>query len=123
MRREGVRIQYYVSGASSFEEAVQGILRLTRETAEQRPGVPRELVVEIEGHRNSVGGYDRDMEELQLRFLFSWFIPYLTRVVTPLGPLVNPDKQREDLPDILVLGEVEGPGGVHQITGRGKSQF
>ena len=43
-----------------------------------------------------------DFYELQQEFMFSVLAPFLTGLVTPLtGALVNPERQRNDLPDRL----------------------
>jgi len=67
-------------------------------------GKPRHLYLDIEGHRNEAGGFDRDALELQKEFLIDFFMHWLTEVHMSLGAYRN-GHQREDLPDRLNIFE------------------
>ena len=58
------------------------------------PEVGRELIIEIEGHRNSEGGYDRDMFELQLKFLPKCILPFVHVLHMPLISIQNQKEQK-----------------------------
>ena len=55
-------------------------------------------------HRGPNHGFDDDFIEFQQEFLFSAMAPFLTALDAPLtGPLLNPEPQRNDVPDELVI--------------------
>ena len=57
------------------------------------------------GHEGDAAGFDPDFYEFQQDFLFSTVAPFVTALETPLtGALVNPDPQRNDVPDRLNIG-------------------
>ena len=52
----------------------------------------------------------RDFYEFQQEFWFSTVAPFVTAFETPMtGPLVNPDRQRNDVPDALRIGGDDRP--------------
>ena len=60
--------------------------------------------MDIEGHRNDEGGYNRDMFELQRDFLLGFLMPYLTECSVPLiGKVRNRSPQRNDVPERLEI--------------------
>jgi hypothetical protein len=76
------------------------LLELVRYTEEKLAGKPRFLYLDIEGHRNDEGGYDRDRFELQRDFLLGFLMPYLTECSVPLVDKVrNNFPQRNDVPE------------------------
>ncbi|WP_049806818.1 hypothetical protein [Pseudofrankia inefficax] len=76
------------------------LLELVRKAAEAQPGVRRGLFLDIEGHRNSAGGYDHDMMELQTGFILGYLAPWLSEIHLPLlkGKKAVCPGQREDVP-------------------------
>ena len=99
-----VSIRHVVRAEESFEEAAQAVFGMIREAQSRYPDWPRVLYLDIEGHRGSDAGFDDDFVEFQQELLFSTIAPFLTAFETPLtGGLVNPDPQRNDPPDELVI--------------------
>lgn len=102
-----VSVYHVVGPNDTFEDAARSVFDLIREAQTAYPGWPRILYLDIEGHRGRSLGFDEDFVEFQQELLFSAMAPFLTAFETPLtGGLVNPDPQRDDLPDELV---VRGP--------------
>jgi len=64
----------------------------------------------VAGHEGDAAGFDPDMYEFQQDFWFSAVAPFVQAFETPLtGGLVNPDRQRDDVPDRLNIGEDTRP--------------
>ena len=102
-----VSVYHVVASESTFEEATQAAFALLKEAQEKFPDWPRVFYLDINGHIDEEGRFEEDFVELQQEFLFSVLAPFVTGLETPLtGPLLNPDPQRNDLPDTLA---VEGP--------------
>lgn len=97
---------YHVVGAEdSFEMAVQDLFGLLREAQERFPDWPRAFYVDITGHIDELGRFDEDFVELQQEFFFSTIAPFVAALELPLtGPLANPQPQRNDIPDQLLIG-------------------
>ena len=96
---------YHVVGAEDdFFGAAQAVFGLVKEAQERFPDWPRVLYLDIDGHRHPRHGFDNDFVEFQQEFFFATLAPFLTGFDLPLtGPLLNPDRQRNDLPDELVI--------------------
>ncbi len=90
-------IRCYISEKENFNQAAQKIFNAIVSEEKENPNKKRELVVEIEGHRNKEGGYDRDMFELQYEFLLKSLLPYLYKLHMPLVSVENP-KEQEKIP-------------------------
>ncbi|HIL57298.1 MAG TPA: hypothetical protein EYG39_05240 [Rhodothermales bacterium] len=53
----------------------------------------------------SQAGFDPDFYEFQQEFFFSVIAPFISAAEMPLtGGIVNPEKQRDDVPDRLQIG-------------------
>ena len=74
-----------------------------------RTRIKRALFLEIDGHRNSNGGFDDDMLELQSNFMQEFLLQFVTRVVTPLAEFENPKPQNNEIPAELHLIQVDPP--------------
>lgn len=99
-----VSIYQRVSADDSFESAVDEAFGYVREAQEKYPGWPRIFYLEIEGHKGDRQGFDEDFFEFQQEFWFSTIAHFVYAFEIPLiGGLVNPESQRNDLPDHLVL--------------------
>jgi hypothetical protein len=94
---------YHVVGENdSFEKAADDLFALLKEAQERFPDWPRAYYVDIRGHVDELGRFDEDFVELQQEFFFSTIAPFVTALEMPVtGPLLNPDLQRNDLPDRL----------------------
>lgn len=99
-----VSLRYDVRPDEDFERAAQGLFALLKEAEGRYPGWPRLLFLRIDGHVDSLGRYEPDMVELQQEFLFSVVGPFVTALDTPLVQALNPEPQRNDLPDRLGFG-------------------
>ena len=99
-----VSIYYVVSEEETFEEAATAIFGLVAQAEARYPGWVRVLYLDILGHLDDRGSFEADFVELQQELLFSTLAPFLTAFETPLtGGLVNPNPQRNDIPDELVI--------------------
>jgi hypothetical protein len=100
-----VALYHVVAPEDTFEAAAGAVFGLLREAQARFPGWPRAFYLDVEGHRGSAAGFDPDFYEFQQDFLFGVVAPFVTAFETPLtGPLVNPQPQRDDVPDRLRLG-------------------
>ena len=101
-----VSIYYVVEPDTTFEQAALEVFALVKEAQERYPDWPRALYLDIQGHRGSFGGFDADFFEFQQEFLLGAIGPFLTAVDLPLtGGLINPEPQRNDLPDRLRIAD------------------
>ena len=99
-----VSVYYVVKSDTSFEQAAGETFGLVKRAQEEFPGWPRVLFVDIDGHDGEQAGFDADFYEFQQEFFFSTLAPFLTGFELPLtGPLLNPSRQRDDLPDELLI--------------------
>ena len=96
---------YHVLGPElTFEEAAYEIFEAVREAQNRYPDWPRIFYLDIVGHASDSHPFDNDFIELQQEFWFSMIAPFLTSFELPLtGPLVNPEVQRNDLPDSVLI--------------------
>ena len=100
-----VALYHVVEADDTFEEAVQAVFGLLKEAQARYPGWPRLVYLDVHGHRGDAAGFDADFYEFQQEFLFSVVAPFVTALDAPLtGPLLNPEPQRNDVPDRLRLG-------------------
>ncbi len=100
-----VALYHVVGPTDTFEHAAGALFGLLKEAQDRFPGWPRVLYLDVEGHRGDAAGFTAPLYELQQEFLFSVVAPFVTAFETPLtGPLVNPEPQRDDLPDRLRIG-------------------
>lgn len=106
---DGTVALYLVVGAEeSFEQAANRLFMLVREAIRDFPGAPRLLYLDILGHAGDAAGFDDDFFEFQQEFIFSTVAPFLTALSLPLLSVVNPNVQREDLPDGLLVQSQPG---------------
>ncbi|MEM1118153.1 MAG: hypothetical protein AAF845_16935 [Bacteroidota bacterium] len=97
-----VALYYVVEADASFEAAAQGVFALLAEAQQGYPDWPRVFYVDIAGHQGEAAGFDADFYEFQQDFWFSTVAPFVSAFELPLtGGLVNPDPQRNDVPDVL----------------------
>jgi hypothetical protein len=102
-----VSIYHVVEPHHTFEKAAQELFGAVQDAERQFPGWPRVLYLDIAGHTDALGRHTPDMVELQQEFLFSTIGPFLTAVETPLVSAVNPERQRNDVPNSLAIGTDE----------------
>jgi hypothetical protein len=75
----------------TFSEAAAVLHAIVEEAAAQFPGRPRHLYLDVEGHRNPAGGFDRDAYELMAHFVPRALMRYLDEARTPLCVFSNPE--------------------------------
>lgn len=101
-----VSVYQAVAPDDSFEKASRDAMDLLREAESRFPGWQRTYYLDIIGHVDESGRFTDDFTEFQQEFLFSVVGPFVTAMETPLtGGVVNPDPQRNDLPDRLRIEE------------------
>jgi len=99
-----VSIYVVVGPKETFNEAAQAVFAAVREAQVRYPDWPRILYLDVVGHSNGDGSFTEDFVEFQQEFWFSVIAPFLTGFELPLtGGLINPDEQRNDLPDSLAV--------------------
>jgi hypothetical protein len=104
-----VSVYVVVSADDDFGVAARATFELIREAQIRFPGWLRTFYLDIEGHEGDHLGFDEDFLEFQQEFFFSTMAPFLTAFDLPLtGPLVNPEPQRNEIPDELVIGSHRG---------------
>ena len=103
-----VAIYHVVPATDNFFQAARAVFGVVKEAQERFPDWPRMLYLDIVGHTDPHHGFEDDFVEFQQEFWFSAIAPFLTGFELPLtGPLINPDPQRNDLPDELVIQNPE----------------
>ena len=103
-----VSIYHVVAPQDDFVKAAQDVFEWVKRAQQDFPDWPRVFYVDIAGHEGEQAGFDADFYEFQQEFFFSTLAPFLTGFELPLtGALINPEEQRNDLPDALV---VRAPG-------------
>ena len=99
-----VALYHVVEAEETFEAAAGAVFGLLVEAQARFPGWPRVFYIDVNGHRGDAAGFDADFYEFQQEFLFSVVAPFVTALETPLtGALLNPEPQRNDVPDRLRL--------------------
>lgn len=100
-----VGILHVVGPADTFETAAHAVIGLLAEAERRFPGWPRAFYLDVDGHEGDAAGFSPDLYELQQDFWFSAVAPFVTVFETPLtGPLANPERQRDDVPERLRIG-------------------
>ncbi len=105
---DAVALYHIVYKHEGFEESAQAIFKLIQQAQRLSPGKKRILYLDIEGHRNSDGGFDNDMFELQDGFLLGFLSPYLSEIHCPIFNAANPKSQENDIPPSLIVQD-SGP--------------
>ena len=99
-----VSLYHVVQAEDDFYQAAQDVFGAVKDAEERFPGWPRVFYLDIAGHTDPRHGFENDFVEFQQEFWFSAIAPFLTSFDLPLtGALINPDPQRNDLPDELVI--------------------
>ncbi|MFF3003986.1 HNH endonuclease [Kitasatospora sp. NPDC057940] len=103
-RPKAVAIYHDMAVYENFERAAKRIFECVQSAEREKPGAPRHLYIDVQGHRNEQGGFDHDAFELIHDFALKYLFEYLTEVGTPLIHVRNNKPQRNDLPDALRIG-------------------
>lgn len=99
-----VSIYHQVAPEHDFLRAAQDLFALLQEAQQQFPNWQRILYLDIYGHKSENGQPDEDMIELQQEFFFACIAPFLTAFDLPIVDGLNPNPQRNDIPDRLNIG-------------------
>ena len=108
---KAIALYHVVYAHETFEDAAQAVFEMVQHAQREFPGRPRGLYLDIDGHRNSKGGFDAGMRELQQDYILGFLMPYLTEVAMPLGRYKRKSGtgQRDDLPDVLQIQPKDEP--------------
>ena len=101
-----VALYHVVYAHETFNESAQALLALVQSAEEKRPGKPRRLFLDIEGHRTEHGTFDDEMLELQQSFLRTFLLRYLSEIHAPLCRVKNSNPQDNDVPPELRIEDV-----------------
>ena len=89
--------------SENFERCAVRLFSILQTAQEQHPNKKRILYLDVQGHRNSAGGFDQDALEITQDFVMGSLMPYLSEAVTPFFHLKNPKPQRNDIPPELIV--------------------
>ncbi len=104
-----VSIYQQIAATESFDEAAASAFSLLKDAQSKYPDWPRIFYVDIEGHEGDQKGFDADFFEFQQEFWFATVAHFVTAFETPMtGGLVNPNPQRNDIPDDLQVNNSDG---------------
>ena len=98
-----VAIYHVVLEGEGLEESAQILFQMLHEAQEMQPDRPRKLFLDIDGHRNAHGEFDGEMLQLQQEFVYGFLRRYVTEIHCPLGTMLNPAPQQNELPGELQL--------------------
>ena len=98
---KAIALYYLVNEETTFEEAAQDILDLLNKSSKQSIFQDRILYIDIEGHVDSNGNYDRDMTEFQQQFITNFLLKYFIEIHTPTKKHINARPQVNEIPDKL----------------------
>lgn len=108
LRDKSIAIQHTVFAEENFQTAARMLYKLIYTVQQKFPNQKRILYLDIEGHRNNAGGYDRDMLELQKEFMLDFLLPYLSVAHLPLCSVENTKLQENELfEDLAIFAEDE----------------
>lgn len=88
-----------------FEMCAQRLFLMVKACQEKYPGKRRTLYLSIQGHRNSLGGFDADAHEILTEYMLGFLMHYLSEATTPTYKVTNPRGQKNDVPDELSIAD------------------
>ena len=91
-------LYHRVMRRENFEKATRDLFDLLKTAQVKSPNIDRILYVDIDGHKNSKGGFDHDMFELQQDFGIGFLGKFFSEVHFPLIDFINPNPQCNDIP-------------------------
>jgi hypothetical protein len=92
----------------NFERCASRIFEVIHKAQQEAPNGLRVLYIDVQGHRDSNGKYDRDSLELMEDFLPRVALPYLTEIYTPLARWKNNKPQDNLVPETILIGYPPG---------------
>jgi hypothetical protein len=105
-----VALYHRVYRHEGFEESAQSLFNLVKKAQQDFPGKRRSLFLDIDGHRNSKGGFDHDMFELQTAFVQNFLGRFLSDIHCPLAHTRSVKGQEDDIPDALQIKSPDESG-------------
>ncbi|MEM1270624.1 MAG: hypothetical protein AAGI08_11335 [Bacteroidota bacterium] len=102
-----VALYQIVQRDETFDQAAEQAFSLIKEAQDRYPDWPRVYYLDILGHTGERAGFDGDFFEFQQEFLIQAMGPFLTALDMPLLSVLNPDPQRNDLPDAIAVQHPE----------------
>ncbi|MCP4680078.1 MAG: hypothetical protein GY854_32215 [Deltaproteobacteria bacterium] len=102
-KERAVALYHVVYANEGFEEAARALFGLVQKAEQEAPGKDRILYLDIDGHRNSEGGFDADMLELQQEYLVGFLGKYLSEIKAPLVNIKIKNGQQNDIPPELMI--------------------
>lgn len=99
----GVGLYHDMRVYENFERCAQRLFEVLQHAQRISPNAPRILYLDVQGHRNESGEFDRDAYELITHFSLEFLGDYLTEIHTPLMDATNRKPQRNDLPARLQI--------------------
>ena len=120
---DAIALVHRVLAHEDFDETARILLKLLNDAQSKFPGAKRYLYLDIDGHRNSKGGFDQDMLELQTKFMGEFLIQFLIGADTPLAKLKNPKPQNNEIPKELNLIKIDPPASGRPGESRIKPRF
>lgn len=102
---KGIAIYHCVYENEDFATSAKIIIELLSKAQEECPDKRRHLYLDIEGHKNSAGGFDGDMYELQRYFILEFLGKHFTTVHLPLFSVSMKEPQDNNVPNALLIQE------------------
>jgi len=99
---DSVALYHCIGPAETFETSSRAIFKLIQEAQRLHPDKKRMLYVDIEGHRNTKGGFDDDMLEFQKEFLIGFLLRFLTKLTGPLGQFATASQENNVPPSLII---------------------
>ncbi|WP_197084910.1 HNH endonuclease [Saccharothrix sp. ST-888] len=97
---KGLAIYHDMAVYENFERAAGRIFESVKHAQAIRPGAPRYVYIDIQGHKNENGAFDHDAFELISDFALGFLSNYVSEIHTPLAD-IKFGKQDDNIPDIL----------------------
>ncbi|MFD4957897.1 hypothetical protein [Microbacterium sp. NPDC058389] len=101
--KKGIAIHHVMKADEDFDDTADMLFQLVRTAEANHPGKPRYLYLDVDGHRNSSGGFDHDALEIIKEYILGFLAPYLTEVHNPFGHFRPSRAQRNDLPERITV--------------------
>jgi hypothetical protein len=116
---KGLAIYHVMRADEDFDDTADILFQLVKSAAASHPGQPRHLYFDVEGHRNTKGGYDGEAMDV-FEFIIKYLAGWLTEFPGPLSRYRN-DDQREDVPERLVTQLLDSDAEVDEMIAEARA--